>query len=123
LPGGAAETGVDVWTSPPNGGAGGDEPEAILAGAGVQVPRFSESAPAGWELLKLLASQVLEPLAERFPAARLGFRPGRLHAVGYYRGASFNIDAELSGREYSVADGGTVTGRSGCCPTGGNGCS
>jgi hypothetical protein len=102
------ESGVDVLDLAAEWRAGGEHPEAILAGAGVRLPRFSETAPAGWELLERLAARVLDPLVERFPAARLGFRPGRLHAVGYYRGVSFNIDAELGGREYSVADGGTV---------------
>jgi hypothetical protein len=100
--------GVDVIDLAAAWRAGDAEPEQILAEAGVRLPRFSASAPDGWERLGRMAEQVLAPLAERFPRARLGFRPGRLHAVGYYRGLSLNIDAELGGEVYSVADGGTV---------------
>jgi hypothetical protein len=100
--------GVDVLDLAAEWRATDVEPEAILATAGVALPRFCASAPQGWERLERMAEQVLAPLAERFPRARLGFRPGRLHAVGYYRGLSLNIDAELGGEVYSVADGGTV---------------
>jgi hypothetical protein len=51
---------------------------------------------------------VFGPLAERFPEVELGFRPGRLAAVGYYTGLLLNIDAELGGRRLSVADGGST---------------
>ena len=108
LGGRCRENGVDVLDLAAEWRAGGREPEAILDDAGIRVPRFAEAAPAGWERLERMAAQVLAPLAERFPDARLGFRPGRLHAVGYYRGVSLNVDAVLGGREYSVADGGTV---------------
>ena len=84
------------------------EPEEILAGAGVSLPRFCDTAPEGWTRLERVSERVLTPLGDRFPQARLGFRAGRLHAVGYYRGISFNVDAELGGAGYSVADGGTV---------------
>ena len=102
------KAGVDVLDLAAEWRSGDREPEAILADAGVELQRFAESAPAGWERLERMAEQVLDPLADRFPGARLGFRPGRLHAVGYYRGLSLNIDAELGGQVYSVADGGTV---------------
>jgi GNAT superfamily N-acetyltransferase len=100
--------GVDVLDLAAEWRAGAGEAEAILADAGVELPRFCTAAPDGWERLQRMAAKVLAPLAEQFPEARLGFRPGRLHAVGYYRGVSFNIDAELGGQVYSVADGGTV---------------
>jgi len=100
--------GVDLLDLAAEWRISGADPEHILAGAGVELPRFSASAPAGWERLGRMADRVLAPLADRFPGARLGFRPGRLHAVGYYRGISLNIDAELAGTTYSVADGGTV---------------
>lgn len=102
------EAGVDVLDLAAEWRAGEREPEAILAEASVNLPRFCETAPEDWTRLERISERVLGPLADAFPQARLGFRPGRLHAVGYYRGISFNIDAELGGASYSVADGGTV---------------
>ena len=100
--------GVDVLDLAAEWRSGDREPEALLADVGLDLPRFTATAPEGWERLERMSEQVLAPLADRFPGARLGFRPGRLHAVGYYRGVSLNVDAELGGETYSVADGGTV---------------
>ncbi len=108
LAAGCRAAGVDVLDLAAEWRAGEAEPEEILADAGVLLPRFSASAPEGWERLERIERRVLAPLGDRFPGARLGFRPGRLHAVGYYRGIALNIDAELGGSRYSVADGGTV---------------
>ena len=102
------EAGVDVLDLAAEWRAGELEPEGILREAGVTLPRFCETAPEGWTRLERVSERVLGRLADGFPQAQLGFRPGRLHGVGYYRGISFNIDAELGGATYSVADGGTV---------------
>jgi hypothetical protein len=91
--------------------AGEAEPEALLAAAGIVLPRFSRESPVDGprgRRLALVRSQVFAPLAERFPDVELGFRPARLAAVGYYTGLLLNIDAELGSRRLSVADGGST---------------
>jgi hypothetical protein len=102
------DVGVDVLDLAAEWRDGDREPEAILAEAGVRLPRFCERPPEGWTRLERVAARVFVPLAAEFPGARLGFRPCRLHAVGYYHGISFNLDAKLGGTVFSVADGGTV---------------
>ena len=100
-----------AWTSgiwPPRPARSEAEAEAILAEAGIELPRLSEAPPAGATRLERVAEQVYGPLAAAFPGARLGFRPGRLAAIGYYRGLLLNVDAEFEGVRYSIADGGTV---------------
>jgi hypothetical protein len=101
--------GVDVLDLAAEWRADDREPESILADAGVELPRFCERPPDGWTRLERVAERVFAPLAAAHPGVRLGFRPGRLHAVGYYTGLLLNVDAELGGSPAaSVADGGTV---------------
>ena len=100
--------GVDVWDLAAQARAGEAEPEAILAEAGIELPRFGEAPPAAATRLERVAEHVYGPLAAAFPGARLGFRPGRLAAIGYYRGLLLNVDAEFAGTRLSIADGGTV---------------
>jgi hypothetical protein len=83
------------------------EGEDVLAAAGIPVPRFTED-PGDAPLSAAIAEGLLGPLRERHPDVSLGFRPGRLAAVGYYAGVMLNIDVELAGQRLSVADGGTV---------------
>jgi len=101
--------GVDLADLAAEWRAGAGEPEQILADSGLELPRFCEHPPAGWTRLERVAEHVFRPLAEAFPGARLGFRPGRLHAVGYYTGLLLNVDAALGGNQpASLADGGTL---------------
>jgi ribosomal protein S18 acetylase RimI-like enzyme len=105
------DAGVDLRELAARDRAGEAEAEALLAEAGIALPRFSREPPVDGprgRRLGLVRSQVFEPLAARFPDAELGFRPGRLAAIGYYRGLLLNIDAELGGRRLSVADGGST---------------
>jgi hypothetical protein len=101
--------GVDVADLAAEWRAQDREPEPLLAEAGVELPRHCERAPHGWTRLERVSQRVFAPLAEEFPGTRLGFRPGRLHGIGYYTGLMLNVDAELGSSEpASVADGGTV---------------
>lgn len=105
------DAGADLRELAARDRAGEAEPEALLAEAGVALPRFSREPPvqgARGRRLGLVGCQVFEPLAARFGDVELGYRPGRLAAIGYYRGLLLNIDAELAGRRLSVADGGTT---------------
>jgi GNAT superfamily N-acetyltransferase len=105
------DAGVDLRELAARHRDGEAEPEALLAEAGIALPRFSRESPVAGprgRRLALVGRQVFGPLAERFPEVELGFRPGRLAAVGYYTGLLLNIDAELGGRRLSVADGGST---------------
>jgi hypothetical protein len=105
------DAGVDLRELAARHRDGEAEPEALLAEAGIALPRFSRESPVAeprGRRLALVGRQVFGPLAERFPDVELGFRPGRLAAVGYYTGLLLNIDAELCGRRLPVADGGST---------------
>lgn len=54
-----------------------------------------------------LQGEVIEPLADRFPGASLGFYPARDTGRGYYEGVCFKIYArDPSGAEQELVDGG-----------------
>jgi GNAT superfamily N-acetyltransferase len=102
------EAGVDIADLVDQERMGAGEPEELLREAGVDVPRFTTEPPAGSELLDRVASTVYADLAAAFPAASLGFRPGRLFGASYYSGLLLNIDRDLRGERVSVADGGAT---------------
>jgi hypothetical protein len=89
-----------------------EEPEALLAARGIQLPAFVEQVPAGLprsRRLEHVRSEVFDELAARFPEATLGFRAGRLQSAGYYDGLMLNIAIPVAGgAALSVADGGTT---------------
>ena len=60
-------------------------------------------------LTSTLTDRVLEPLAARFPDARIAFDPTRTAGRGYYEGACFKVYAtDGAAGEIELADGGPV---------------